>query len=253
LRALKLTSRLETFRWEKPLSSKLSIIIPVLNEATFLPRQLESLQPFRSRGHELIVVDGGSTDDSLELALPLCDKIERCNPGRSLQMNRGAELASGSVLVFLHCDTCLPNAADAVISEVFQDPECLWGRFDVRLGKGTGVYRLIAGLMNIRSRLTAIATGDQTLLIRVSEFNALGGYAEIPLMEDVEICKRLRLRSQPKVLRATVTSSTRRWEQQGVVRTVLLMWWLRFLFFLGVSPEKLAAVYNKSKQSLAGP
>ena len=224
---------------------KISIIIPVLNESALLQKQLEKLRPFRNLGNEVIVVDGGSDDDSREVARPLVDRVCHSSSGRSLQMNYGAGLASGEVLLFLHIDTSLPVDCAAQIAQVFENSNRLWGRFDVRLSSDQGLLRVIPAAMNLRSHLTGVVTGDQAIFVRRQVFEEVKGYAPIPLMEDIELSKRLRRLSWPARIRQKAIASSRRWEQRGVLSTVLSMWWLRLLYFVGVSPKKLVIMYYK--------
>lgn len=222
---------------------KISIIIPVLNEEKALSYLLNSLQSFDDENHEVIVVDGGSFDNSLFIAQEKVKTVIVSKPGRALQMNSGAELASGDVLLFLHVDTILPESALTAISSSCINDNC-WGRFDVRLSSDKSVYRLIEGFINIRSRLTSIATGDQAIFIRRDLFNRFNGFPEIALMEDVALSKRLKKQAAPVCLKDRVITSSRRWETRGVIATVLLMWKLRLYYFFGVSPDKLQKMYR---------
>jgi rSAM/selenodomain-associated transferase 2 len=222
---------------------KISIIIPVLNEERNLSKTLAELQSFRCSGHEIIVVDGGSVDRSLELAHEMSDTVLVSNPGRALQMNSGAAVATGDVLLFLHADTVLPeNAAQHMAT--CQTGKNFWGRFDVRLSSDRKIYRLIEFLMNWRSRLTSIATGDQAIFIGQKLFNKIGGFPEIALMEDIALSRSLKKISRPVCLQHKVITSSRRWEQKGVITTVVLMWKLRLYYYFGVSPEKLSRLYR---------
>ncbi len=230
------------------LPPRLSIIIPVLNEARSLQAHLPLLQSARAAGHELILVDGGSTDDGPALAAPLVDKLVHSPAGRAAQMNAGAAQASGDVLLFLHVDTRLPEGAIALLQQAFVQPAVQWGRFDVRLSGAHPAFRVIETLINLRSRVSGVATGDQALFLRAGLFHAIGGFPAIPLMEDVAITKTLRRLSRPLCLRKRVTTSSRRWEQHGIVRTVLLMWWLRLLYVCGVSPARLRDMYSKKNR-----
>lgn len=223
--------------------SKISIIIPVLDEATRLEDLLKDLQPFRESGHELIIVDGGSSDDSAEIARRYADKVQVSERGRARQMNAGAEVASGDILLFLHADTVLPVSYLEKIETGIAEGE-QWGRFDVRLSGERFAFRIIEFFINLRSRLTSIATGDQAIFIRRALFEAVGGFPDIALMEDVAICKVLRRKMKPLCLHEKVITSSRRWEEFGVLRTVLLMWRLRLFYFLGVSPDRLARSYR---------
>lgn len=231
--------------------SRLSIIIPILNEAETLRRQLPALQALRRDGHQVIVVDGGSTDRSLEVARGQVDDCLQCAPGRAWQMNAGAARATGDVLLFLHIDTSLPGgAADLVLAALASGERC-WGRFDVRLDGRHPAFRVIAAAMNLRSRLTAVATGDQAIFVRRAVFERIGGYADVPLMEDVIISKTLRRLSRPACLQPPVVSSSRRWQQHGILATIWLMWRLRLAFFLGASPAGLHRQYYHGRRQAA--
>jgi rSAM/selenodomain-associated transferase 2 len=221
---------------------KLSIIIPVLNEEENLSTTLNKLRSFRQSGHEIIVADGGSTDRSLEIAHEMADTVLVSKAGRALQMNNGAAVASGDVFLFLHADTVLPQNAEQVMSSFCRGE--FWGRFDVRLSSGRIIFRLIEYLINIRSRLTSIATGDQAIFIERKLFDDVGGFPEIPLMEDIALSRLLKSKSRAVCLREKVITSSRRWEQKGVISTILLMWRLRLYYYLGVSPEKLSQLYR---------
>lgn len=225
----------------------LSVIIPVLNEACQLEALLQSLQSLRRQGGELIVVDGGSYDQSFTIAQTWADQILLSKQGRAIQMNAGAAVAQGNVLLFLHADTRLPESAVESIDNARQyclSSALFWGRFDVQISNRRWVYRIIESMMNLRSRLTAIATGDQAIFIDTALFHRLGEYPEIELMEDIALCRILRKQAQPVCLSARVQTSSRRWEQYGVVKTVLLMWTLRLLYRLGVSPSLLVKMYK---------
>jgi rSAM/selenodomain-associated transferase 2 len=222
---------------------RLSIIVPVLNEAAALPALLAALQPLRARGHELIVVDGGSSDGSPALAAPAADRVLPSARGRAVQMNLGAAAAQGEVLLFLHADTQLPPAADGALLAALQRGR-VWGRFDVHISGRSPLLRVVAALMNLRSRWTGIATGDQALFVRRTVFEQLGGYAEQPLMEDIELSRRLKRVGRPACLRQQVVTSGRRWEQRGVWRTIWLMWRLRWRYWRGESPARLAEAYR---------
>ena len=217
---------------------RLSIIVPVLNEAAGIAGALEALAPLRARGHEVIVVDGGSEDGSRELALPLADRAIQAPRGRARQMNAGAALANGDVLLFLHADTRLPANADHLIFHSLKKD--LWGRFDVAIDGRSALLPVIAFFMNLRSRLTGIATGDQAIFVRREMFP---GYPEIALMEDVAFSTAMKRRSPPACLREKALTSGRRWERRGVLRTMLLMWRLRLAYSLGATPDELARRY----------
>ena len=222
----------------------LSIIVPMLNEAAALPGLLAQLARWRTRGCEVVVVDGGSTDGSAAMARAAGFTVVDAERGRARQMNAGAALARGEVLVFLHADTQLPTEADAAVRGALADERCDWGRFDVRIAGRSPMLRVVAGLMNLRSRLTGIATGDQAMFVRREAFDAVGGFPLQPLMEDIELSQRLLRRSRPACLRARVTTSGRRWEQRGVWRTIVLMWRLRWAYWRGVPAEVLAEAYR---------
>lgn len=221
---------------------KLSIILPVLNEASVISASLTALQPLRAAGHELIVVDGGSVDATALLASVDADQVINSVRGRALQMNVGASAASGDALLFLHADTRLPAQADCLILNALRDR--LWGRFDVDIMGRPALLRVVASMMNQRSRLSRIATGDQAIFVRHATFDAAGGYPQQPLMEDIELSKRLNRFGPPACLRQRVVTSGRRWERYGVWRTIFLMWRLRFDYWRGVPAEQLAARYH---------
>ena len=225
---------------------KLSIIIPVLNEAGRIADALVALQPLRERGAEIVVVDGASTDTTAELAARGADVVIRAPRGRASQQNAGAQRALGDTFLFLHSDTQLPLNADRLIADALDDSAAQWGRFDVRFDTDQPMLRVVATLMNARSRLTGIATGDQCLFVLRSAFEAVGGFPEVALMEDVAFSKLLRRHSAPRCLRNKVTTSARRWQKNGVWRTIFLMWGLRLAYAIGVSPTRLARWYRQS-------
>ena len=222
----------------------LTIVMPVLNEAAGLGAALQALAAFKARGVQVIVVDGGSSDGTAALAQAAGAAVITAPRGRAVQMNAGAQHGSAGVLLFLHADTALPTDADRLIAQALTNGQTVWGRFDVRIAGQSPMLRVVAGLMNLRSRLSGIATGDQALFMTRTAFDAVGGFAPQPLMEDIEISKRLRRLSRPACLRAKVTTSGRRWETRGVWRTVLLMWRLRFAYWRGAAPERLAELYR---------
>jgi rSAM/selenodomain-associated transferase 2 len=223
--------------------STLSIIVPTLNEAAGIVAQLMSLQPLRGRGVQVIVVDGGSSDGTAGLAGPLVDAVASAARGRAVQMNAGAGLARGDVLLFLHADTRLPESADLLVAAALADEQRTWGRFDVAIEGAHPLLRAVAWSMNQRSRLTGIATGDQAVFVRRSAFERVGGFPDLPLMEDIALSRRLKLLGPPLCLRARVMTSARRWVQLGVLRTIVLMWALRVGYWLGVDPRRLAKAY----------
>jgi rSAM/selenodomain-associated transferase 2 len=221
---------------------KLSIVIPVLNEAEGIVAALNDLQVYRARGVEIVVADGGSSDNTLDLARPLYDRIVSAPRGRALQMNAGAQAASGGVLLFLHADTRLPDNADGLISEGLAQTGRVWGRFDVQFDGDD--LRLVSCAMNARSRLTGIATGDQAMFVTRAAFDQAGHFPPIALMEDIALSARLKRISRPLCLHARVTTSAKRWRTHGALRTVLLMWSLRLRYFFGADPAKLARAYG---------
>ena len=221
----------------------LSIIIPTLNEAENIPALLDSLQPQRQRGVEVVVVDGGSTDNTAALARNHADQVITSPPGRARQMNAGAAAARGEILCFLHADTRLPENADGLIIDGLTRSRRSWGRFDVRITGSHPLLRLIAHMMNWRSRLTGIATGDQGLFVTRSLFEAAGHFPEIALMEDIAFSRQLKNFGAPLCIAHKLSASGRRWEKHGVWRTMVLMWRLRFAYWLGADPDKLALRY----------
>lgn len=220
----------------------LSIIVPVLNEAPGIARFLAGLSELRAHGAQLIVVDGGSSDGTPALAAPFVDVVVHAKGGRAIQMNAGAAQARGEALLFLHADTVLPPDALELITTALSDFH--WGRFDVRFDGTHPSMAMIATMMNLRSCITGIATGDQAMFIRRETFSRLDGFAEIPLMEDIELSRRLKRFGRPACLHQRVTTSSRRWEKQGVWRTIFLMWRLRLAYFFGADPRKLAMAYG---------
>ena len=232
---------------------RVAAILPILNEASHLDDTLAALLELH-HFDEIIVVDGGSTDASVEIvckfmssgepdehAVPLLIQSPR---GRALQMHAGAQAAKADVLLFLHADSVLPpGAADDIREAISQGNS--WGHFDVRLSGRHFLFRVIERLMNWRSRVTGIATGDQAIFVRRDVYLMLGGYAPLALMEDIEFSTRLKWVGQPACLPAPVLASSRRWEKNGIIRTILLMWTLRFLYWLGVSPARLARWYDQ--------
>jgi rSAM/selenodomain-associated transferase 2 len=222
----------------------LSIVIPVLDESANIRAALSRLADCRRRGVEVIVVDGGSTDGTTSTASTLADHVITAPRGRARQMNAGATAASGDAFLFLHCDCVLPHDADRLILDALAQPAAMWGRFDVRIEGRHPLLRVIAALMNVRSRLTGIATGDQAIFVRRGAFERAGHFPDIPLMEDIAFSKAMKRTSRPVCLRAKVATSGRRWEKNGVVRTMILMWRLRLAYFLGADPASLAKRYG---------
>lgn len=222
---------------------RLSVIVPVLNEATCIERTLLRLQDARHRGHEVIVVDGGSSDGTPSLCDGLADQLLVARRGRASQMNAGADIARGDTLLFLHADTLAPPDFDLHIAKALRDRPG-WGRFDVRLSGRHPLLRVIERLMNLRSCLSGIVTGDQGLFVGRERFRDLGGYPDLPLMEDIALSRLLKRWRRPCCLKACLLTSSRRWEDRGVLRTVFRMWCLRAAFFLGVPAARLARQYD---------
>jgi rSAM/selenodomain-associated transferase 2 len=220
-------------------AQRLTVVVPALNEAAGIARCLEALAPLRARGHEIVVVDGGSRDGTQALAAPLADRVLSAPRGRAAQMNAGAAAASGDALIFLHADTLLPPEADrAVLAALATHP---WGRFDVAIDSDDPRLAVIAFFINRRSRLSGIATGDQAIFVRRDAFP---GFPPIALMEDVAFSKAMKRVSPPACLKLRVVTSARRWERDGIARTVLLMWRLRLAYWRGADPDELARRYS---------
>jgi rSAM/selenodomain-associated transferase 2 len=222
----------------------LSIIVPVLDEAALIVDALGALAPYRQRGAQVIVVDGGSRDGTLELARPLADLTLAAPRGRAAQMNAGAAAAHRDVLMFLHVDTMLPPAADRLVVDGLDAARRSWGRFDVRIAGRSPLLAVVARMMNLRSRLTGIATGDQAIFVRRAAFDQVGGFPDIALMEDIALSARLKRLGRPLCLAERAVTSGRRWEKHGIVRTILTMWWLRLAYRLGAAPAALARAYG---------
>lgn len=221
----------------------LSIVVPVLDEAAGIAAALSPLQPLRQAGVEVIVVDGGSRDATPALAERLADLVLVAPRGRGSQMNAGAARARGDILLFLHADTRLPAEAVEAIAAAYA-AGARWGRFDVHIEGRLAGLGMVAAMMNLRSRLTGIATGDQAVFVTRAAFAQVGAYPDIPLMEDIVLSRRLRRIARPACLRLRVITSGRRWEKYGLWRTILAMWWLRLRFFLGADPLALAREYG---------
>jgi rSAM/selenodomain-associated transferase 2 len=219
-----------------------SIIIPTLNESASIQKNLERLQSLRMHGFECIIADGGSTDGTQLLAQPLVDKLIQSPKGRSRQMNAAAACAKGRWLLFLHADTELPDDIP-VWKEFIDNTELCWGYFRIQLSGHSMMLRIIEKAVNYRSFLTKVATGDQCLFVRKKVFESIGSFPDIPLMEDVAISKCLRSLGKPVLWRSQVTTSSRRWEENGIFNTILLIWFLRFAYFVGVSPQRLHRFY----------
>lgn len=220
----------------------ISIIIPVLNEENSINALLQQLQVYRQQGHEVIVVDGGSTDKTIPVSELLSDKVIISESGRAIQMNSGAAQAEHNILWFLHADTLISENAVEKIQLVLNKSD--WGRFNVKLSGQNVLFRLIERMVNLRSCLSGIATGDQGIFVKRKIFESVKGYSNIPLMEDVDLSKKLKNISKPVCLKESLTTSSRRWEENGILSTVFLMWKLRFLYWFGVSADKLVVQYK---------
>ena len=227
-----------------PSQQRISIVLPVLNEVAGIVATLERLAPLRAAGCETIVVDGGSSDATLALTGPLADRAIVAQRGRAAQMNAGARLASGDILLFLHADTILPDDASALVREGLEQSGRAWGRFDVQIAGRHVLLPLVAALMNLRSRLTGVATGDQAVFVDAAAFRRVGGYPDLALMEDIALSKALKSISSPLCLSARVVTSGRRWDDNGFWRTILLMWRLRFDYWRGADANDLARRYG---------
>jgi len=221
----------------------LTVIVPVLDEAACIEACLAPLQAMRARGVEVVVVDGGSRDATRAIASALADRVIDAPRGRARQMNAGAEASRGAVLLFLHADTLLPADADESVARAVASG-ARWGRFDVTIAAADRLLAVVAAMMNARSRLTGIATGDQAMFVRREDFRAAGGFADIPLMEDVALSKALKRIAAPACLRERVATSGRRWERNGILKTIVLMWRLRLAYALGADPRQLARRYG---------
>ncbi|MDE1933531.1 TIGR04283 family arsenosugar biosynthesis glycosyltransferase [Bradyrhizobium sp.] len=227
----------------------LSIIIPALNEEETIQSCLKRLQPLRDLGAEVIVVDGGSEDRTVPLARGLADAVIEAPRGRASQMNAGARRARGARLLFLHADTVLPKNALEEIDSALDGARHVWGRFDVRFDSPLRILSVVAFLMNRRSRYTGIATGDQAIFVERVAFERVGGYPNIALMEDIALSSALKHVTRPICVRSKVTTSGRRWELNGPIRTILLMWRLRLAFFFGADPSHLAIEYMYAQRN----
>lgn len=241
----------------KKLKPSISIIIPLLNEADNVANLITSLsqilfdeesKPISNKSDiEIIMVDGGSRDTTVSLLKKFTSgQIILSEACRAKQMNEGAKRATGDVLIFLHADTLLPRKVIALLQNNFWESNKAWGRFDVRINGKHGMFWVIAYMMNVRSKLSGICTGDQTIFVRKKVFESLSGYAPVPLMEDIEISQRLKKISAPYCIKEKVITSSRRWEHHGIIRTIVTMWQLRLLYFMGISPKRLHQKYYGS-------
>ena len=226
---------------------QLSVIIPALNEAGCIRELCAALQPLRSRGHEVILVDGGSDDQTLALGEPLVDRTLCSARGRALQMQVGAAAANGTILWFLHADTGVPDNPDQLILAALENGRTDWGRFDISLSDRHLVLRSVAYLMNLRSRISGIATGDQGIFVRRSLYVQVGGIPSLPLMEDIALSRVLKKHGRPACIRQKLLTSARRWQKYGIARTILTMWGLRLAYFIGISPHHLAKYYATNR------
>jgi len=224
--------------------NRLSMIVPALDEAERIGAALAALAPLRRRGQEVIVVDGGSRDGTADVARPLADQVLSSPPGRAGQMNAGAAAASGEVLLFLHADTLLPADADRAVFRALASTGRDWGRFDVRIEGRSAWLPVVAWFMNLRSRATGIATGDQAMFVRRAAFERAGGFPALALMEDIALSARLKRFTPPACLREAVRTSGRRWDERGALQTIVLMWWLRVRFYFGSESARLARRYR---------
>jgi rSAM/selenodomain-associated transferase 2 len=230
-------------------TGRLSIIIPALNEAAMIVETLTALAPLRARGAEVIVVDGGSNDATPALARPLADRVISAPRNRGAAMNAGAAHASGHIFVFLHADTIVPGNADRLIASALA--RRVWGRFDLRIAGQHPLLALVARTINWRSRFTGIATGDQAIFVAYEAFRNVGGFPDLPLMEDIALSRKLKRHSRPYCITTPVVTSGRRWEYHGVLRTIALMWRLRLAYYCGVAPARLALAYGRVPPSAA--
>lgn len=229
---------------------RLAVVVPVFNEDSAIESTLARLASLRERGVRVIVVDGGSTDATVTRAQPHADRVLQWARGRAQQMNAGARqaLADGAdVLLFLHADSELPASADQLIESALRTSGRVWGRFDVRIQDEAPMLAVVAALMNRRSRLTGICTGDQAIFVTRAAFEQLGGFAPIALMEDIEFSKRAMKISRPVAIASRVTTSGRRWQRHGIWRTILLMWRFRLAYFFGADPQQLARRYRDAR------
>ncbi len=234
---------------------RLTIVVPVLNEAAIIVAALKALAPLRARGAEIAVVDGGSSDGTPDLARPLADRVIAAPRGRGATMNAGAAQGDGDAFVFLHADTMLPQDADRLIASALK--RRAWGRFDLRIAGRHPLLAIVARMINWRSRVTGIATGDQAIFVAREAFFSVGGFPDLPLMEDIAISRRLKCLCRPFCVSTPVVTSGRRWEHHGVLRTIVLMWRLRLAYYFGAEPARLARHYEpvppSPAQSRAGP
>jgi rSAM/selenodomain-associated transferase 2 len=224
--------------------ARLSIIMPVLDEGEGIAGELDALADLRALGVEVIVADGGSSDATVQRARLRADRVVVAPRGRAMQMNAGAEKASGDVLLFLHSDTRLPAEAERLVLDGLSRSGRAWGRFDVAIEGRNPLFKMVAMMMNLRSRITGIATGDQAMFVTREAFKVAGGFPPVALMEDIALSKMLKRASRPLCIGQRAITSGRRWERHGVLRTIVLMWRLRLAFFFGADPAALARRYG---------
>ena len=246
----------------RSMGQQISIVIPALDEAVIITAALQALAPLRARGAEVIVVDGDSSDDTVTLARPLADRVITGRRNRGAAMNAGAALGSGDVFIFLHADTTLPDRADQIIATALaccrsdRSYRC-WGRFDLRIAGRHPLLALVARMINWRSRLTGIASGDQAIFVTRDAFWAVGGFPDLPLMEDIALSQKLKRLHRPICIAAPAVTSGRRWDHHGLWQTVGRMWRLRLAYYLGAEPARLALAYGRippsPAQRSAGP
>ena len=223
----------------------ISVIVPVLNEEKSIPATLQALATLQP--YETIVVDGGSQDRTPEIAAKFGVKVIQSERGRARQMNRGAQEANGDVLLFLHADTCLPATAFGDIHGALSDSRYVGGRFDVTLDGDHWMLPVVGRMISYRSRVSKVGTGDQALFVRREIFQRMGGFPDIPLMEDIAFCRALKQLGAVACLRSRVVTSARRWEVDGVWRTIFRMWTLKLLYLTGVSPARLKQFYADTR------
>lgn len=237
-----ITSTLEILR--PPLQmTKLSFIIPALNEAYYLTRQRKFLRLLIDSGHEVMIIDGGSKDNSIKIAESLGCRTYTTKPSRGYQLHFGALKSTNNIIVFLHADTCLPSDATGLIIKSLAQTNSKWGYFNIGFTNRNLIFKVIAWFMNKRTRFTGIVTGDHTLFVERNIYLDSGGFSDIPIMEDIDISKRLNYFSSPTCIASNAITSSRKWETHGIISTILKMWLLRILFFFGISPHKISKMY----------
>jgi len=225
--------------------SGVAVVIPLLNEAVALPQLLQGLR--ECDADELVLVDGGSSDETQEILQESGLRWLTSKCGRGAQMNAGVRVCESEIILFLHADTDISSSHIDILRELAAKPAYVGGRFDVRLSGAHPALRVIEWFINLRSRLSRISTGDQAMFVRRDVFEAMGGFADIALMEDIEFSRRLKRLGRIACIRRTVCTSSRRWERHGIIRTMLLMWRLRLFYWLGVPAERLARIYREAR------